>query len=87
MGLVQEMPMTGRFAGYRKTPMNEKPSAERVSVDDKRRDFLRNSVCAAYATPLITAPLVENASASTSTHGHCSPEWCANKGLSYPCCP
>ena len=66
MGLVQEMPMTGRFARYRETPMKEKPSAEPESVDENRRDFLRNSVYAAYATPLITMLLVDAKSAAAS---------------------
>ena len=35
-------------------------------VDDDRRAFLRRSVYAAYATPLITALLVEEAGAASS---------------------
>ena len=74
---------TGSLTG---DSMETKPTPNPETVDTERRDFLRNSVYAAYATPLITALLVEKASAATSTHGHCSPAWCANKGLSYPCC-
>lgn len=39
-------------------------------IDDKRRDFLRKSVYAAYATPLITTLLVEEAAAGQS----CTPQ-------------
>jgi hypothetical protein len=35
-------------------------------VDEERRSFLRQSVYAAYATPLITALLVEEAAAKQS---------------------
>jgi hypothetical protein len=37
-----------------------------VAVDEERRSFLRKSIYAAYATPLITALLVEEASAGWS---------------------
>jgi hypothetical protein len=66
--------------------MEEDPTPEQETVDRNRREFLRKSVYAAYATPLITALLVEHAEAASS-NGHCSPRWCANKGLPYPCCP
>ena len=46
--------------------METKPTPNPETVDTERRDFLRNSVYAAYATPLITALLVEKASAATS---------------------
>ncbi|MBE0597645.1 MAG: hypothetical protein IH614_10270 [Desulfuromonadales bacterium] len=35
-------------------------------ADQKRRDFLRNSAYAAYATPVILSMLVEKASAAKS---------------------
>jgi len=78
------MPMNGQFTRYRETPMKEKPSAEPESVDENRRDFLRNSVYAAYATPLITALLVESASAAQS----CTAEFCAKlpPEAKPPCC-
>lgn len=46
-----------------KDNQDRQPSAD---VDDERRDFLRKSVYAAYATPLITALLVEEAAAGQS---------------------
>lgn len=46
--------------------METKPTPNPETVDPERRDFLRNSVYAAYATPLITALLVEKASAGWS---------------------
>jgi hypothetical protein len=55
-------------------------------VDKARRDFLRNSVYAAYATPLITILLVDTQSAAASNNGRCSPRWCINKGLPPGCC-
>ena len=53
-----------------------------------RRAFLRKSVYAAYATPLITALLVEEASAKNSNNnGKCSPKWCQNPNhWDEPCC-
>ena len=47
--------------------METKPTPNPETVDPERRDFLRNSVYAAYATPLITALLVEKASHVTLT--------------------
>jgi hypothetical protein len=50
-----------------------------------RREFLRTSIYAAYATPLITALLVEEASAAPSCTArmqrrcdrlNCGPQWC-----------
>jgi hypothetical protein len=38
-------------------------------ADTRRRDFLRKSVYAVYATPLITALLVEEANAAPSCTG------------------
>jgi hypothetical protein len=46
-------------------------------VDDERRAFLRRSVYAAYATPLITALLVEEAGAARSgNNGAGSDKFC-----------
>jgi len=54
-------------------------------VDAERRSFLRKSVYAAYATPVITALLVEEASAANShNNGRCSPKWCRKHDA--PCC-
>jgi hypothetical protein len=48
-------------------------------VDDARREFLRKSVYAAYAAPVITALLVEQASAATSQNPLCADvQWAAN---------
>jgi len=41
-------------------------------VDEERRSFLKTSVYAVYATPLITALLVEKANAADSL---CTPRW------------
>ena len=41
-----------------------------LAVDEKRREFLRKSVYAAYATPVITALLVSEASALQSTNAN-----------------
>ena len=47
--------------------LNKNISTEaEVVTDNSRRDFLRKSVYAAYATPVITALLVNKASAATS---------------------
>ncbi|GAB4182660.1 MAG: hypothetical protein Tsb0017_05890 [Geothermobacteraceae bacterium] len=62
------------------------PTATGRDIDDQRRDFLRKSVWAAYATPVITALLVGQASAFNSknpppccsdrpNHPKCNP-WC-----------
>ena len=53
---------------------------EDKTVDNRRRAFLRNSVYAAYATPLITALLVAEKSAAASNVGRCTPEWCSRPG-------
>jgi hypothetical protein len=57
------------------------PQAEKV--DNERREFLRNSVYAAYATPLITALLVAEESAAASNCPDCDklPE-----NAKPPCC-
>jgi hypothetical protein len=56
--------------------------------DADRREFLRKSIYAAYATPLITALLVEEASAKNSNNtGRCSKKWCSNPNhWDEPCC-
>lgn len=46
--------------------MKKPTKPEQENVDNKRREFLRRSVYAAYATPVITALLVEEASAAKS---------------------
>ena len=56
------------------------PQTEKV--DNERREFLRKSVFAAYATPLITALLVEEASAFNSKN----PVDC-NRTPNHPDCP
>ena len=42
------------------------PERDSDKVNNSRREFLRNSVYAAYATPLITALLVDAKSAAAS---------------------
>jgi hypothetical protein len=61
----------------KKTPASRDAPAP---VDDDRREFLRRSIYAAYATPLITMLLVEKAAAAPSggNNGRCSPKWCRN---------
>jgi hypothetical protein len=46
-------------------------------IDDSRREFLRKSVYAAYATPVITALLVSQVSAAaSSSNPNCQdPNW------------
>lgn len=51
-------------------PDNETPAPEE-EVDESRREFLRTSVYAAYATPLITTLLVAEKAAAQST-GNCN---------------
>ena len=46
-------------------PEQHEPTPEEEEAES-RREFLRKSVYAVYATPLITALLVENASAAGS---------------------
>lgn len=64
--------------------MNEEkePVAElqqREACDRRRREFLRTSIHAAYATPIIMSVLVERASAQSSVKNpNCAdPEWAA----------
>jgi len=45
-----------------------KEGRETECSKEERRDFLRKSAYAAYATPVITAMLVEKASAARSGH-------------------
>ena len=60
-----------------------KEKDNKQSTDEARRDFLRKSVYAAYATPVIVALLVEKASASQSA---CPPgRWDAS-GPNGGCC-
>ena len=65
--------------------MKKDAGPEHGEVDNERRAFLRNSVYAAYATPLITALLVAEESAAAS---NCTPEWCDSLPPSAkpPCC-
>lgn len=51
--------------------MQKDAPPEQKPVDTARREFLRNSVYAAYATPIITALLVEEASAAASNCPDC----------------
>ena len=56
-----------------------------TQADQQRREFLRKSIYAAYATPLITVLLVEEAAAKNShNNGKCSPAWCSKHWA--PCC-
>lgn len=56
---------------------NPAPESDSDAVDKDRREFLRKSIYAAYATPLITALLVEEASAASSnSQGRGSADWC-----------
>ena len=64
--------------------MEAKPTPNSETVDTERRDFLRNSVYAAYATPLITVLLVDAKSAAASNNGKCSSAWCSKHWA--PCC-
>ena len=53
---------------------DKKAPASEDEVDESRREFLRTSVYAAYATPLITTLLVTEKAAAQST-GDCPYEW------------
>jgi hypothetical protein len=57
--------------------------------DTGRREFLRKSVYAAYATPLITALLVEDANARPSSPGpdcaKCVPKGCKSTACQRKC--
>lgn len=50
------------------------------SCDERRREFLRTSIHAAYATPIIMSVLVERASAQSSVKNpNCAdPVWACN---------
>ena len=64
--------------------MEEPTSPEQDRVDSDRRDFLRKSVYAAYATPLITILLVDAQSAAASRQ-NCPPK-CAYSPPNEPGC-
>jgi hypothetical protein len=55
-------------------------------VDAARRAFLKKSVYAAYATPLITALLVAEDSAAKSKPEKCGTQWCERRGNRPKCC-
>ena len=68
-------------------PVNDQPDPE-IKPDDSstRREFLRKSVYAAYATPLITALLVEKASAANSNgNGAGSERFCEKHPWHWSC--
>jgi hypothetical protein len=69
-GLIQE------GLTMKKPDANNLP-AEHSPAEISRREFLRKSVYAAYATPVITVLLVEQANAAASTgNPHCNdPLW------------
>ena len=46
--------------------MNKPDNTEQENIDKNRREFLKNSVYAAYAAPIITALLVAEESAAAS---------------------
>jgi hypothetical protein len=52
-----------------KSEKDPKRPPKTADDENSRREFLRKSVYAAYATPLITALLVEQASARQSGNG------------------
>jgi len=62
---------------------NQNNQDSRSECDQSRRDFLRKSVYAAYATPVITALLVEQASAKKSKDD----DFCAQKPWHHLCQP
>jgi hypothetical protein len=63
------------FAG--KYIMDEEKKSKGV-CDEQRREFLKTSMYAAYATPVIMSLLVEKANAGTSSNPHCEdPAWIA----------
>jgi hypothetical protein len=55
------------------------PHKEQQLTDASRRDFLRKSVYAVYATPIITTLLIERANAAASQNNpNClDPDWAA----------
>jgi hypothetical protein len=65
-----------------KSPDAKNQPAERLPADISRRDFLRKSAYAAYATPVITVLLVEQASAAKSKDD----AFCAQRP-GHPLCP
>ena len=62
-----------------KVTCTKKLSEEQPLADASRRDFLRRSVYAVYATPVITALLIEKANAAASQNNpNCQdPNWAA----------
>ena len=58
---------------------NKAAPASEDEVDDSRREFLRTSVYAAYATPLITTLLVAEKAAAASG------DQCPNQNLRFWC--
>jgi len=65
----------------RRTHQN-KQQTDADPIDNARREFLRKSVYAAYATPVLTAMLVEQASAASSSNPNCvDPVWAADHPL------
>lgn len=68
-------------------PDTDQPKSDLKSDDSNtRREFLRKSVYAAYATPLITALLVENASAANSNgNGAGSERFCERHPNHWSC--
>lgn len=57
------------FNSVRRKAMDSNSNDNEKNHDADRRDFLRKSIYAAYATPLITALLVEEANAAPSCTG------------------
>jgi hypothetical protein len=51
---------------------------QRTACDEQRREFLKTSIYAAYATPVIMSVLVERASAANSAGDN--PGWCQRAG-------
>ena len=78
--VVPQSPNSGR------DEMEETPTSDQETIDSDRRDVLRNSVYAAYATPLITILLVDAQSAAASSAVRCSPEWCSRPGNRHADC-
>jgi hypothetical protein len=73
---------------FRRIPMTEE-QREGKTVDETRREFLRKSVYAAYATPVITALLVSQVSAATSSGsnpGQCQKAGGTWYGTGQGCC-
>ena len=65
--------------------MKKSANTEKENVDKDRRDFLKNSVYAAYATPLITILLVDAQSAAASPGNNAVD--CDKAPPGHPLCP